>query len=198
MSAEGGSARKLSGILRPLLGPLDSVLPPEPGLVESAVLVPLLEGPQGPSLLFTRRSERLPDHAGQIAFPGGVRDREDRDLAATALRESVEEVGVDPGGVELLGSLGSITTLAKYRIQPFLSLWPSAEYRPVSTDEVDRVFLVPLAWLADPANQGRAKVEVPGLRLDVPAWLWEGETIWGATRRITEDLLERLGGSAGA
>ncbi len=192
MTHEGEGTRALTSLLRPRLGPLVPEPSPEPGLVDSAVLVPLLDGPHGPSLLFTRRSDHLPDHAGQVAFPGGVKDPDDRDLVGTALRESAEEVGVDPERVELIGTLGSITTLAKYRIQPFLSVWPAREYRPVSRDEVERVFLVPVHWLADPANHSRAKVEVPGKRLDVPAWLWEGEIIWGATRRITEDLLERL------
>lgn len=193
MNAEGLNARGLARRLRPHLNAGEAVGPASPPeFIESAVLVPLLDGPGGPALLFTRRSRRLPNHAGQIAFPGGVRDPGDRDLHRTALRESVEEVGVDPERVEILGPLNRITTLARYDIQPYLSLWPAGDYRPVSPGEVERVFQVPLDWLANPVNASRVEVQVRGHSLRVPAWLWEGETIWGATRRITADLLDRL------
>ena len=193
MKRELPPARELAARLLPHLAVEEtSTEKANRSLTPSAVLVPLLDGESGPALLFTRRSRSLPDHAGQIAFPGGVHDADDADLRATALREAGEEVDVDPGRIEILGALERVSTLAKYRIQPFLALWPAGDYAPESLEEVERVFQVPLAWLANPANETRVRVDLPGRRLDVPAWVWEGEVIWGATRFITADLLARL------
>lgn len=197
MHAERPSATALARALRRRLPDAPAALRPDPRLVDSAVLVPLLEGEEGPSLLFTRRSSQLPDHAGQIAFPGGVWEPGDEDLLATALRETAEETTLDPERIERIGALGSICTLAKYRIQPFVGLCPRGDYRSASPAEVERVFQVPLAWLADPSRERRVRVAVPGRVLEVPAWIWEGETIWGATRRITVELLVHLGEGTG-
>lgn len=183
-------AARLVGLLDPAAGDL----PAGPGLVDAAVLVPLLDAAgDGPALLFMRRARDLPDHAGQVAFPGGVRELKDDTLRDTALREASEEVTVAPGAVRLLGPLPRVSTLAKYSIQPFLSLWPPGRYAVASPAEVERVFQVPLAWLAAPASSEETEIALPGdRRLRVPAWLWEGEVIWGATRRITLTLLDLL------
>lgn len=185
-------AGDLASRLIPHLAHDDETTEEQSTLTPSAVLVPLLDGKEGPSLLFTRRSRRMPDHAGQIAFPGGIHEATDADLRATALRESVEEVDVELDRIEIIGALDRVSTLAKYRIQPYLALWPAGDYGPGSPEEVERVFQVPLSWLANPANENRVEIDLPGRRLAVPAWVWEGETIWGATRFITVDLLARL------
>ncbi len=173
------------------LRPLESV-DPSPDLRPSAVLVPLLERKGEAELLFMRRTDNMPDHAGQVSFPGGVRDAGDHDLTFTALRESKEEVGGDPARIRLVGALEAVTTLRKYHIQPFLSVWPEETYVPVSLGEVARVFRVPLRWLLDPANETEVVVDHDGRAMRVDAWCWDSEIIWGATRRITEDLLRRI------
>ncbi|MBM4118693.1 CoA pyrophosphatase [bacterium] len=190
------SARALALSLRPQL-PREGAQP-EAGLLDAAVLVPLLDGGAGPALLFLRRAQDLPDHAGQVAFPGGLREAGDGSLAAAALREAAEEVAIDPARIELYGALSCVSTLAKYSIQPFLSLWPPGEYRAASPGEVARVFQVPLAWLADPASSSEVEIDLPGRRLRAPAWCWDEEVIWGATRRITLDLLQRLAAAGAA
>ncbi|MBN2171984.1 MAG: CoA pyrophosphatase [Candidatus Krumholzibacteriota bacterium] len=163
------------------------------GILPAAVLVPLLPVAGEAALLFTRRTRTLPDHKGQVSFPGGVREAGDSDLLATALRESAEEVGVDPARVRPLGALAPVVTwMEKYRVQPFLSLWPPGPYAPASPGEVARVFTVPLAALLPPAALRQAAVEFEGRRIETPAFLAEGEVIWGTTRRITQDLLARL------
>jgi 8-oxo-dGTP pyrophosphatase MutT (NUDIX family) len=169
--------------------------PARAGLVDSAVLVPLLPVAGEAGLLFIRRAGHLSDHAGQVSFPGGLREPGDASLYATALRESVEEVGVDADAARRIGALPPVTTLEKYRIHPFLGVWPEAAYGPASPVEVARVFTVPLAALLDPASEAMVEVSVGDRDLQVPAFLCEGEIIWGATRRITLDLLARLRGA---
>ncbi len=188
---EPSAARALAMALRGALAGGEPA-PADAGLLDAAVLVPLLDLDGRPALLYLRRAQTLPDHPGQVAFPGGLREAGDRDLAATALREAAEEVAVDPAAIELLGALPRVSTLAKYSIQPWLSLWPPGCYAPASPAEVDRVFQVPLAWLVDPASSREIEIELPERRLSAPAWCWDGEIIWGATRRITQEVLLRL------
>ncbi len=175
----------------------DGFEPPEDydlkgGLRPAAVLLPLLDTAEGPSLLYTRRSSSLPHHRGQVAFPGGIREEGDTGPYHTALREAEEEVGVSPEAVRYLASLRPTETLREFRILPFLSLWPEGSYGPNSEEEVERVFTVPLAWLLDPDSQRQVIVEEGRLRLSVPAFPFDGEIIWGATFRMTQDFLDRL------
>ena len=158
----------------------------------SAVLLPLLSVQGRPSLLYTRRSSALPHHRGQVSFPGGIREEGDQSLYETALRESVEEVGVDPSRVRCLARLPVTDTLGRFRIHPFLSLWPEDDYRVQSPEEVERIFTVPLAHLLDPESRKRVSVEEEGLVFEVSAFPLEGELIWGATYRITLHFLEIL------
>lgn len=159
----------------------------------AAVLVPLLPVAGEAALLFTRRTHTLPDHRGQVSFPGGVREAGDADLLATALRESAEEVGLAPDRVRPLGALAPVVTwMEGYRVQPFPGLCPAGRYAPASPEEVARVFTVPLVALLPPAALRTAAVELDGRRVETPAFLAEGEVIWGTTRRITQDLLSRL------
>src|SRR5438046_2129120 len=115
-----------------------TVLAP-PGKTAAAVLVPLLAVDGAPSLLFTRRSNLMPHHQGQIAFPGGRHHPDaDADLAATALREAQEEIGLDPADVHLLGPLDDIETVAtRFVITPFVGVAPHPyDFRP-SPDEAE-------------------------------------------------------------
>ncbi len=191
MVPELPNALELADLLADDLGPPQEF--EEVGeLRSSAVLLPLLQTVAGASLLFTRRSQSLPHHRGQVAFPGGLREKEDKGPFRTALREAEEEVGVDPSKVKYLARLSPTETLREFRILPFLSLWPEDRYTPHSTEEVERVFTVPLKWLLDPHSQKQVILDEDGLRLSVPAFPFDGEIIWGATFRMTQDFLSRL------
>ena len=145
---------------RPLVSLLKSRLalnPPEPApapdLVPAAVLAPLFfqEGEQA-HLLFTQRTLTLKDHRGQISFPRGVQHPGDPDLLSTALRETREEIGLDPRVVELLGALAPVATMTGYHINPFLGLIPHPyDFHP-NPQEVERLLLLPLEELFDPAR----------------------------------------------
>ena len=191
MAARIPGAPELAELLADDLGPPEEF--EETGkLRSSAVLLPLLQTSAGASLLFTRRSQSLPHHRGQVAFPGGIREEADRGPYQTALREAEEEVGVDPTKVKYLARLTPTETLREFRILPVLSLWPEDRYKPNSADEVERVFTVPLIWLMDPHSQKQVILDEGGLRLSVPAFPFDGEIIWGATFRMTQDFLSRL------
>jgi len=165
-----------------------------PGKTAAAVLVPLLTVDREPSLLFTRRATGLPHHQGQVAFPGGRHDPgADADLAATALREAHEEIGLAPADVRVLGALDDIETVStRFVITPFVAgvPWPY-EFRPCPA-EVDAIFTVALGTLRDPGALRRETWDFDGHAVPVDTYPVDGHVIWGATQRITRNLLAVL------
>lgn len=169
---------------------------------EAAVLVPLVQRPQGSAVLLTERTAHLPTHAGQIAFPGGKRDPHDASLNAAALREAQEEVGLHPRHVELIGQLPVYTTGSGFRVTPVVALvHPPFSLNP-NPGEVDAVFEVPLQFLMDPANhrrhafdwQGRPRqwFSMPYLE-NLPGGGEPVERfIWGATAGMLRNLYRFL------
>jgi 8-oxo-dGTP pyrophosphatase MutT (NUDIX family) len=165
--------------------------PPERGGKPSAVLILFADGPAGPDLLLIQRSQGLRLHAGQPAFPGGSIDAGEGPVEA-ALREAAEEVGVDPEGVEVVGTLPEVyIPRTGFRVVPVLGWWrqPSA-VAPVDAGEVAAVERVGVAELADPAV--RLMVRVPDGRTS-PAFRVRGMLIWGFTAGLVDRLLALAG-----
>jgi len=183
--------RELAAAARTMeISPL--LVPPATGGRPSAVLVLFGDGPGGPDLLFIQRSEGLRLHAGQPAFPGGAIDDGDGGPVGAALREAAEEVGLDPAGVDVVGTLPEVfIPRTGFRVVPVLAWWrrPSA-VAPVDAGEVAAVERVGVAELADPAT--RLMVRVPGGRA-TPAFRVRGMLIWGFTAALVDRLLA-LGG----
>lgn len=152
-----------------------------PELTPAAVLLLVVNRPQGPVVVFTQRTPHLSDHAGQISFPGGRAEAADADLARTALREAQEEVGLDPAAVEVLGELPDYHTSTGYRVRPVVG-WaePPLTYTP-DPHEVADVFEVPLAFLLDAANHRYESAFYKGRLRHYWAMPWQGRFIWGAT-----------------
>jgi 8-oxo-dGTP pyrophosphatase MutT (NUDIX family) len=147
----------------------------------AAVLVPLVNRPQGLTVLLTERSRDLPDHPGQISFPGGRIDPGDTSAAAAALREAQEEVGLPPQAVTVLGELSDYETVTGYRVQPIVG-WVEPPFDLVPDPvEVADVFEVPLAFLMEPANQQRHFRMLGETRRDFFAIPYGERYIWGAT-----------------
>jgi 8-oxo-dGTP pyrophosphatase MutT (NUDIX family) len=147
----------------------------------AAVLVPVVNRPEGLTLLLTQRSADLPDHPGQISFPGGRVEPDDASLAAAALREATEEVGLPAPQVSVLGHLSEYETVTGFRVTPVVG-WVEPPFAltpdPV---EVAAVFEVPLAFLLDPKNQQRHYRMLGTTRRDFWAIPYRERFIWGAT-----------------
>lgn len=147
----------------------------------AAVLVPLVNRPGGLQVLLTQRSADLPDHPGQISFPGGRLEPDDASLAAAALREAAEEIGLPPQQVSVLGHLAEYETVTGYRVTPVVG-WVEPPFELVPDPvEVADVFEVPLAFLLDPSNQQRHFRMLGALRRDFWAIPYHERYIWGAT-----------------
>jgi len=164
------------------------------GFRESAVLVPILSEPEREdTLVLTLRRDDLPTHAGQVSFPGGKRDPHDADAAATAIRETTEELGVEPAAVEVLGLLDDIPTPTGFVITPVVArLEGPVELHP-SAHEVAEVFRCPLEVLLRPgACRENGQRTFLGVTYTMLEYQLERHRIWGATARIVFQLLEQL------
>jgi len=161
-------------------------------ITRAAVLIPLLLKENGLSVLLTQRTNHLRDHAGQISFPGGRMDPEDLSPDDTALRESQEEIGLDPKRVEIIGYLPQYLTVSGYSVTPVVGLVQPQEEYVLDEFEVADVFEVPLHFLLDPANhQIRLwQSEQGGRRFySIP---YENRFIWGATAGMLRNLYHLL------
>jgi len=161
-------------------------------VTRAAVLIPLLLKSDGLSVLLTQRTEHLHDHAGQISFPGGRMDPSDFDPNHTALRESEEEIGLNPQGVEIIGHLPQYLTVSGYSVTPVVGLVkPQAEYA-LDAFEVADVFEVPLHFLMDPANHQVRVWESDQGRRRFYSMPYENRFIWGATAGMLRNLYHLL------
>ncbi len=158
----------------------------------AAVLLPLLQVEKEWYLLYTRRTERVETHKGQVSFPGGACDPGEEQPEQTALREAEEEIGLRARDVRVLGRLSPLATITGFWVRPVVGRipWPYA-FR-VENAEVARVFLMPLSWLADKRN--RWEFSLPGKKLGLIIYHpYDGEVLWGATALMTDTFLRVVG-----
>lgn len=163
-----------------------------PGVVlrEAAVVVPLTLREGVPVVVFTRRPDTLRRHAGQISFPGGVREPDDVTPLHAALRELREEVGVGSDRVEVLGMLDEIPTITEFRVVPFVGMLAPGTVLAPDPQEIAEVIEVPLSALLEPSRQRVERRMVLGAERDIYFFEHAGHTIWGATARIVRNLLD--------
>jgi 8-oxo-dGTP pyrophosphatase MutT (NUDIX family) len=168
-------------------------LPGREGMaVPAAVLVPLVNRPGGLNVLLTERAANLPDHPGQISFPGGRVEPDDGSDAAAALRETQEEIGLAPERIHVLGELAPYETVSGFRVAPVVG-WVEPPFAlapdPV---EVAAVFEVPLAFLLDEANHQRHQRLIGEMRREYWAMPYGERYIWGATAAMIRILVHTL------
>lgn len=177
----------------------DHDLNPEmsPGIVlrEAAVLVPLVERPNGLTLMLTQRTDHLNDHPGQISFPGGRIEPDDATPEAAALREAEEEVGLARQQVNIVGRLDQYITRTGFSVTPVVGLVDPAYTIAPDDFEVAEVFEVPLAFLLDPANHRRDSRVYKGQKREFYAMPYGEYYIWGATAGMIRNLYDVLSGS---
>ncbi|QWD86598.1 CoA pyrophosphatase [Polynucleobacter paludilacus] len=161
-------------------------------ITQAAVLIPLLLHEGGLSVLLTQRTQHLHDHAGQISFPGGRMDPDDLTPEKTALRESQEEIGLNPANVEIIGHLPEYLTVSGYSVTPVVGLVQAQAEYVHDEFEVADIFEVPLSFLMDPANhQVRIWQSEQGMRRFY-AMPYGNRFIWGATAGMLRNLYHLL------
>ncbi|MEK7249250.1 MAG: CoA pyrophosphatase [Bacteroidota bacterium] len=158
----------------------------------AAVLVPLISSNNKLELLFTKRTDSVETHKGQISFPGGMVDDADEDIIHTALREADEEVGLPHSCIEVLGLLDDMATPSGFVITPVVGVVHELPILNLNMDEVAEVFRVELDFFAHPSN-GRTELrEFRGMKHEVWFYDWGDRVIWGATAMIIHSLLKKL------
>lgn len=162
----------------------------------AAVLVPLFWYRDDWNVLFTRRSNSVQDHKGEVSFPGGAWEAQDENLVDTALREAYEEIGLPPENVKILGKMTEIVSISNYWITPYIAKiqWPFNI--KISEGEVARVFSIPLSWLSDPAHREVRpyKRRRDGVVHQVLFFQeYDGELLWGLTASMVERFLNVIG-----
>ena len=157
----------------------------------AAVLVPVVDHAE-PSVLLTQRAQHLPDHPGQVSFPGGKIEKGDANPCASALRETNEEIGLDRSHIEPIGYLDLYMTTLGYRIVPVIARVKPGFQLALNPAEVDSTFEVPLAFLMDQANVQRHSREWQGMTRHYYAITFGERYIWGVTAGILRNLYDRI------
>ena len=160
-------------------------------LVTSAVLVPIYYKQGQYYILFTKRTDRVKEHKGQISFPGGARHEGDRTLIDTALRECAEEIGLVPSEVKVLGELDdTLTETSKYVISPFAALITYPYQFKVDGWEVEEIIEAPISALLDKARKQTKVIDIDGQAVTSYFYHYQGRVIWGATANILHQFLD--------
>ncbi len=185
--------------------PLDVVMPPGSrawpedlrrkmceNLKPAAVLIPIFEHADSPTVLLTKRSADLKNHAGQVSFPGGRMEPADADITETALRETHEEVGIRADQVDIAGYLPPMLTVTGYAVTPVVGFVAPAISLTLDRSEVELAFEVPLAFLLDENNQESSERDVRGVIVPIVEFNYAKQRIWGVTANILIEFRQIL------
>lgn len=186
---------------RPPADPTDVIMPPgsedwpadmrealTASLKPAGVLIPVMERQSCLSILLTQRSAELKHHAGQISFPGGRMETHDRDIEATALRETHEEVGIRPDDVSVIGYLEPMPTVTGYAVTAIVGIVGEPLALTLDRSEVEFAFEVPLDFLLDEGNARAGERIYRGRKIAITEFVFEGHRIWGATAHMLLEL----------
>jgi 8-oxo-dGTP pyrophosphatase MutT (NUDIX family) len=182
-------------IIEQLRASLDDERPhPEiPDRRAAGVLVPLFVVDGEVGVVLTQRTAHLRRHSGQVSFPGGAWEPGDATLRDTALRESFEEIGLDPAVVDVLGAMDDVPTVGSdYMVRPYVAQIPHPYEFVPDAEEVDRILLPPLDLFADETQRREELREREGVTYHIFFFDFEGAVVWGATARMLVSLVERI------
>ncbi len=167
--------------------------------IPAAIIVPILKVEGHWNLLFIRRSISNDPHSGQVAFPGGRMESSDSSPEEASLREAQEEIGLDPQDVEVLGRLPALLTVTNYKIYPVVGMIPYPYPFQPSPDEVQKIFTIPITWLAEPLNYRVEERLLPPPIGTVPTIYYQpyqDEILWGASAQIVHTFITILKSSS--
>jgi len=162
-------------------------------LIAAAVLIPLVQTAAGLELLFTVRTDSVEHHKGQIAFPGGARERKDRDVYDTALREAKEEIALSPDQVEMIGRIDDLSTPTGFVVSPVVGYILSLPVLQLQPEEVSAYFMAPLAFFLEAGNGYTREYQREGQSRQVWFYDYGQYTIWGITAAIIRNFKQVLG-----
>lgn len=157
-----------------------------------AAVILLLSRGDNPALLFTRRAMHLRNHPGEVCFPGGMREPQDTDLLATALREMEEEIGLPATEVQILGRLPEAYTRAGTQVTPFVASFDASYPLVASLSELDSIFMVPLSLFEQGIMVREDVFEREGRSYKIPVYHYQEYEIWGFTAAVTARFLRLI------
>lgn len=167
---------------------LYSGTPPVDELRQAAVLIAVTES-ENPELIYTLRSNKVGSHGGEVSFPGGMFETEDKNLQDTALRESHEETGLDRSKVNIIGSIDTVVSRFNISVTPYVGIVPSDIELNDNSDEIEACFRVPLSFLLEDKRHRNDEINRNGDIFFMPAYSYDSYIIWGLTAMITVDFL---------
>ena len=159
---------------------------------EAGILVPITDNTGNPEMIFTLRSANLNTHRGQVAYPGGKRDPEDPSLAATALRETHEEIGLPPDQVRLIAPLSQVVSLHGLVVTPYVGIVPGDHPLQPNPDEIESVFRVPISFFLEDRRERTDTLSFQDNSIYVPCYRWERYQIWGLSAVVLVDFLNAV------
>ncbi len=164
----------------------------EPGTRPSAVMIILMNKDNMAHVLLTKRTNSVRTHKGQVSFPGGGREKEDRDLLETALRETYEETGIDPKDVEVIGEFDEYISITSFHVSTFVgSIKYPYEYN-INRDEIEEYIEVPLSIFYNKEYEKIDYYQDRGKDLENYNYMYNGFSIWGLTARILTHFAEKI------
>ena len=159
-------------------------------LPQAAVLILCYEKDNDLYFVMTERSNSLPSHPGEVAFPGGKREKKDKNLKQTALREATEEISLDPAKVEILGQLDPLESRFGLSVTPFIGILKEKFELEPNPDEVADIFHLPLSFFKNNPLIKRGVTNFKGETFDTPVIIYDNHEIWGLTLAFTLDFLK--------
>ena len=161
---------------------------PDEGLPQASVLLALTES-SDPQLIFTLRSKKVSSHGGEVAFPGGMKEDSDKDLKETAIRESYEEIGLEPHRVTIFGRLDTPVSRFNISVTPYVGSVSEDILLNDNSDEIDSIFRVPISFFLEDNRLRNDPIKRDGKVFYIPAYKYDSYIIWGLTAMITVNFL---------